>query len=639
MLAALCSVSAGASPAAAQGDEQPTDIVISEATAASAVLPGTNTVEWFDLDADITRVAPGHSITVMSGLSVDRTGRVASVDLLTGLIVIDTAPVDWPGVAAGDLIAIAVGTSPGPPPPEPPPITEVISVAMEGTTVTGSDVVWVDSITDLSLVSTGQPVTVLDGPAIGLTGTVADVDATAGQITINTGTDDWTGTDIGHSISIDVTPPPEPEPITEVISVADDGTYVVTDAVVWVDHDSDLSLVSTGQPVTVLDGAAEGLTGVVAQTNLADDQLLIDTGTDDWAGVDPGDSISIDVTPEPEAEPTPPPAAPMSEELGTLGGSANFALARSDAGEVAGAALLTDDVAAHAFVWDSTNGLTDLGTLGGTDSIAVAIDPTGALAGSSQVTDDLGWHAFIGDRVSGLTDLGTLGGTNSYASGFDELGRVIGVSQTLGDLTFRAFAWDPINGMVDIGEPEPTEVISFAMEGTGVNGSDVLWVDSVTDLTLVAPGHPVTVLTGAAGGRTGVVVNVSTGSGIVIDTGADDWTGIIPGDSLRVDLTAPPPEPPPAEPPPAEPTEVISIAGDATVNGSEVTWIDDGNADLSPVAPGQAVTVLDGLAADLTGTVVTVDTTTGELVIDTDADDWTGTDVGDSIRIDLGSAP
>ncbi len=303
-----------------------------------------------------------------------------------------------------------------------------------------------------------------------------------------------------------------------------------------------------------------------------------------------------------------------------------------------GTAYLPGDLASHAFVWDSTNGLIDLGTLGGTDSIATAIDPTGAIAGSSQVTGDLGWHAFAGDPVSGLTDLGTLGGTNSFASGFDELGRVVGVSQTVGDLGFRAFAWDPINGMVDIGDPEPTAVITLAMEGTAVNGTNVLFVDSLSDLALVAPGQAVTVLTGVAQGRTGVVATVSPGSGLVIDTGADDWTGIAIGDAISIDLVTPPPTP---EPPPPEPlTEVISIAvADPVVNGFEVTWTDDGSADLSVVAPGQLVTLLDGSAAGRTGTVTAVDTAIDQMTIDTSTDDWTGVTIGNSISIDLGSTP
>ncbi len=210
------------------------------------MVAGTNTVEWFDLAADITRVGPGQSVTVMSGLSLGRTGTVASVDVLAGLIVIDTSPADWPGIAAGDLIIDRGRHRPRPahrPSRRHPPRW---SRLLRRPVVAGPQVTWIDDGTaDLSLVAPGQPVTVLDDLAIGLTGTVTAVDTTLGQITIDTGTDDWTGIAPGDSISIDLTPPPPPEPITEVVSVAVDGTYVAApDAVVWIDDGTDLSPVA-----------------------------------------------------------------------------------------------------------------------------------------------------------------------------------------------------------------------------------------------------------------------------------------------------------------------------------------------------------------------------------------------------------
>jgi probable HAF family extracellular repeat protein len=60
------------------------------------------------------------------------------------------------------------------------------------------------------------------------------------------------------------------------------------------------------------------------------------------------------------------------------------------------------------------------------------------------------YHAFIWDSSSGLTDLGTLGGS-SYAMGINDSGQVVGYSEV--GTTHHAFIWTASGGMVDLGTP------------------------------------------------------------------------------------------------------------------------------------------------------------------------------------------
>ena len=61
------------------------------------------------------------------------------------------------------------------------------------------------------------------------------------------------------------------------------------------------------------------------------------------------------------------------------------------------------------------------------------------------------YHAFIWNSSSGLTDLGTLGGGSSYAFGINDSGQVVGYSEV--GTTHHAFTWTASGGMVDLGTP------------------------------------------------------------------------------------------------------------------------------------------------------------------------------------------
>lgn len=59
----------------------------------------------------------------------------------------------------------------------------------------------------------------------------------------------------------------------------------------------------------------------------------------------------------------------------------------------------------HAFVWDSTTGMTDIGTLGGDTSYALGINDSGVVAGYSYLSDNITTHAFLWTATGGMVDI------------------------------------------------------------------------------------------------------------------------------------------------------------------------------------------------------------------------------------------
>ena len=83
----------------------------------------------------------------------------------------------------------------------------------------------------------------------------------------------------------------------------------------------------------------------------------------------------------------------------------------------------------------------DLGTLGGTASYAVAMNVGGQVVGFSTTPGDVEGHAFSWTEAGGMVDLGTLGGTSSFAAAVNASGQVVGSSWTAGDIESHAFSW------------------------------------------------------------------------------------------------------------------------------------------------------------------------------------------------------
>ncbi len=83
----------------------------------------------------------------------------------------------------------------------------------------------------------------------------------------------------------------------------------------------------------------------------------------------------------------------------------------------------------HAFVWDSTTGMTDIGTLGGDSSYALSINDSGVVAGYSYLSDNVTTHAFLWTATGGMVDISAgLPAGSSQASFINVRGDVAGSS-------------------------------------------------------------------------------------------------------------------------------------------------------------------------------------------------------------------
>ncbi|WP_026731404.1 HAF repeat-containing PEP-CTERM protein [Fischerella sp. PCC 9605] len=116
----------------------------------------------------------------------------------------------------------------------------------------------------------------------------------------------------------------------------------------------------------------------------------------------------------------------------------------------------------RAFVWSSSDGMTDLGILpGGTYSEGYAINDAGQVVGNTYTDSnhsgyqDFRSRAFFWSSSTGMTDLGTLpGGDSSYANSINNTGQVVGTSKNTSDDISSAFLWSSKTGMIDLGISE-----------------------------------------------------------------------------------------------------------------------------------------------------------------------------------------
>jgi probable HAF family extracellular repeat protein len=111
--------------------------------------------------------------------------------------------------------------------------------------------------------------------------------------------------------------------------------------------------------------------------------------------------------------------------LGSLGGDGSDDTTRdaNGSGLVVGLSDPPDDFA-HAFRWDSQNGMHDLGTLGPHGlSFANAVNGAGQVVGGAY-DDSSHTHAFLYDGT--MHDLGTFRGLVSIAHGINDMGAVVG---------------------------------------------------------------------------------------------------------------------------------------------------------------------------------------------------------------------
>jgi len=106
----------------------------------------------------------------------------------------------------------------------------------------------------------------------------------------------------------------------------------------------------------------------------------------------------------------------------------------------------------HAFVWNSSTGMTDLGTLGGNTSYALGINDSGAVVGYSYLADNVTRHAFIWTASDGMVDLGTLpGGAWSEGQKINASGEISGEGTDSRGKQVPLF-WSPVHGFHSLGE-------------------------------------------------------------------------------------------------------------------------------------------------------------------------------------------
>src|SRR4029077_14908622 len=108
----------------------------------------------------------------------------------------------------------------------------------------------------------------------------------------------------------------------------------------------------------------------------------------------------------------------------------------------------------HAFIWNSSTGMTDLGTLGGDTSYANGINDSGEVVGYSYLAGDTNPHAFAWTATGGMVDLGTLPhGPTSFGEAVNSAGEIAGEGDD-SRLLQVPFFWSPSHGFRSLGAPD-----------------------------------------------------------------------------------------------------------------------------------------------------------------------------------------
>ena len=125
----------------------------------------------------------------------------------------------------------------------------------------------------------------------------------------------------------------------------------------------------------------------------------------------------------------------------------------------------------HAFIWNSSSGLTDLGTLGGDTSYALGINDSGEVVGYSYLADNVTRHAFTWTASGGMVDLGTLpGGTWSQGEKINASGEISGEALDSNGRQVPVF-WSAGTGFVSLGETHTRDSRNY---GYSINDSGVV---------------------------------------------------------------------------------------------------------------------------------------------------------------------
>jgi probable HAF family extracellular repeat protein len=151
----------------------------------------------------------------------------------------------------------------------------------------------------------------------------------------------------------------------------------------------------------------------------------------------------------------------------SLGGSAWFANAINDSGQIVGESYTPSNTDQHAVLY-SGGVLTDLGSLGGGYSTANGINNHGQIVGMSYLAGAT-YHAFLYENGV-MSDLGTLGGAgDSEASGINDNGQIVGQADAgvYGYPTNHAFLYSG-GAMLDLGTLGGVESCAYGINSNGV---------------------------------------------------------------------------------------------------------------------------------------------------------------------------
>jgi probable HAF family extracellular repeat protein len=158
-------------------------------------------------------------------------------------------------------------------------------------------------------------------------------------------------------------------------------------------------------------------------------------------------------------------------DLGTLTGDTwSKATALNKSGQVVGISVNGGDPGGiiHAFIWQS-GGMTDLGNLGSSNTHARAINGTGQVVGDGNTAAGVD-HAWLWQSSTGMTDLNSMlppnsGWVLSQAWGINEQQQIVGQGTINGQT--HAFLWQVGGGVpTDLGALPGTNTSSF---GTAIN--------------------------------------------------------------------------------------------------------------------------------------------------------------------------
>lgn len=223
-----------------------------------------------------------------------------------------------------------------------------------------------------------------------------------------------------------------------------------------------------------------------------------------------------------------------SQDLGTLGGLATYAVGLNNAGQVTGRST-TLAGNEHAFVWSPGSGMTDLGTLpGAANSAASAINNLGVVVGTSEGVPGTPPRAFRWSAANGMEDLGAFTpglASFSSATALNDAGLIAGNSDTTA-FDRHAFAWTRATGLIDIdtlgsryslpvGVAARGQVAgSFVVPGPGILYHAFLWTRASGMLDLgTAGGTESAVIALSPNAHAAGVINLANG-----DQHAMSWT-------------------------------------------------------------------------------------------------------------------